>query len=101
MENPTRTTFRIGRGPTYHIDSKFPSYYYNPLCSGTLRLAFLTALYVSIFWHHQAAMTDKVFLDVEIDDKPAGRVIIGLYGDIVPRTTANFIGLCKGDPVRP
>lgn len=37
---------------------------------------------------------------MEIDGKPAGRVIVGLYGGVVPRTTANFIGLCQGDPVR-
>lgn len=48
----------------------------------------------------QAAVTDKVFFDIEIDGKAAGRVIMGLYGGIVPKTTANFIGLCKGDPVR-
>lgn len=48
---------------------------------------------------YQAPVTDKVFFDVEIDGVPAGRVIMGLYGGAVPRTAANFIGLCKGDPV--
>ncbi|CAM9840876.1 unnamed protein product [Ectocarpus sp. 6 AP-2014] len=46
----------------------------------------------------QAAVTDKVFFDVEIDGLPAGRVIMGLYGAVVPRTAENFVGLCKGDP---
>ena len=44
-------------------------------------------------------MTDKVFFDVEINGEPAGRVIMGLYGEIVPKTAANFVALCKGDPV--
>lgn len=49
----------------------------------------------------QAKVTDKVFFDVDIAGKPAGRVVMGLYGGIVPKTTANFVGLCEGDPVRP
>lgn len=36
---------------------------------------------------------------MEIDGVPAGRVIMGLYGGIVPRTAANFVGLCKGESV--
>lgn len=54
---------------------------------------------VGPFWTTKATITDKVFLDINIDGKPAGRVVIGLYGDIVPKTAANFVGLCKGDPV--
>ncbi|CAM9716034.1 unnamed protein product [Scytosiphon promiscuus] len=48
----------------------------------------------------QAAITEKVFFDVEIGGAPAGRIIMGMYGTIVPRTTENFVGLCKGDPTR-
>lgn len=28
-----------------------------------------------------------------IDDHPAGRIVIGLFGDVVPKTTKNFITL--------
>eukprot|EP00752_Nemacystus_decipiens_P004748 g4325.t1 len=48
----------------------------------------------------QAAISDKVFFDIEIDGAPAGRVIMGLYGGVVPKTVENFVGLCKGDPKR-
>jgi peptidylprolyl isomerase len=41
--------------------------------------------------------TAKVFLDVEIDGRKAGRIIIGLYGNIVPRTVDNFLHLCLCD----
>jgi len=43
------------------------------------------------------AVTQKCFFDVEIGGETAGRVVIGLYGDDVPKTAANFMHLCKGD----
>lgn len=40
-------------------------------------------------------VTDKVFFDLAVGGKPVGRVVIGLFGDIVPKTTANFVALGK------
>ena len=48
-------------------------------------------------WHPLAKVTDKVYFDVEIDKTPAGRIVFGLFGDVVPRTTENFVSLAKGD----
>eukprot|EP01127_Copromyxa_protea_P006789 TRINITY_DN16773_c0_g1_i1.p1 TRINITY_DN16773_c0_g1~~TRINITY_DN16773_c0_g1_i1.p1 ORF type:complete len:197 (+),score=49.87 TRINITY_DN16773_c0_g1_i1:34-624(+) len=42
----------------------------------------------------KAVVTDKVFFDIEIGGKPAGRIVMGLFGETVPKTVANFIGLC-------
>ena len=44
-----------------------------------------------------AAVTREVFLDVAIDGMPSGRVTLGLFGDVAPRTVENFRALCAGD----
>lgn len=41
------------------------------------------------------AVTDRVYFDLTNGGKPAGRVVIGLYGDVVPKTVANFVALGK------
>ncbi len=44
----------------------------------------------------QAEITDQVYFDIEINSKPVGRIVIGLYGSVVPRTVNNFKTLCDG-----
>jgi len=43
----------------------------------------------------QAPIGTRVYFDIEIDEKPAGRVIIGLHDTIVPKTCFNFKTLCQ------
>ncbi|XP_036979744.1 peptidylprolyl isomerase Fa isoform X3 [Acanthopagrus latus] len=38
-----------------------------------------------------------VFLDVEADSEPLGRIVIELNADVVPKTAANFRALCTGE----
>lgn len=36
-------------------------------------------------------VTHEVFFEMEADGKPLGTVVVGLFGDTVPRTVKNFI----------
>ena len=43
-----------------------------------------------------ADFTEKVYFDVEADGAKLGRITIGLYGKVCPKTTDNFLQLCTG-----
>ena len=44
-----------------------------------------------------AEVTDTVYFDLSVDGSPIGRVEMGLYGGVVPKTAANFKALCTGE----
>lgn len=50
----------------------------------------------SLFGKTDAEITDSVFFDISIGGKDVGRVEMGLYGSVVPKTAENFKQLCAG-----
>lgn len=45
----------------------------------------------------EAKVTSKVYFDVEIGGAPAGKIVIGLFGDDLPKTVKNFETLSTGE----
>ena len=44
-----------------------------------------------------AAANPKVFFDISIDGKAAGRVTFELFADVTPKCAENFLKLCTGE----
>ena len=65
--------------------------YASALTAALLALANLTMATSTL-----STVTNKVYFDVTIDDEDAGRIVFGLFGDVVPLTVANFVTLSKG-----
>ena len=43
-----------------------------------------------------AEITEKVYFDITIDGEETGRIVFGLFGNVVPKTANNFATLCDG-----
>ncbi|KAK6492745.1 peptidyl-prolyl cis-trans isomerase C-like [Huso huso] len=42
-------------------------------------------------------LTAKVFFDIQVGEYEVGRIVIGLFGEVVPKTVNNFITLATGE----
>jgi cyclophilin family peptidyl-prolyl cis-trans isomerase len=45
----------------------------------------------------QAAITEHAYFDIAMDGRPVGRIVMGLHGNVVPKTVHNFATLCRGN----
>ena len=59
-------------------------------------VALLSAMIAVAVAYPLAEVTEKVYFDVSIGGRAAGRVVFGLFGSTVPRTVKNFSQLTVG-----
>ena len=58
--------------------------------------ASLVALSMATKREPDVDITDRVYFDIEIDGKPAGRILFGLYRYLAPKLVENFLAFCDG-----
>ena len=59
--------------------------------------ALFSALFAVVFAEDTLdKVTQKVYFDIDVDGEAAGRIIFGLFGDVVPKTAKNFATLADG-----
>lgn len=56
----------------------------------SMEVQMIGGLFQGLFGQTDAEITETVFFDMEIDGQPAGRIEMGLYGSVVPKTVENF-----------
>ena len=63
-------------------------------CSSRKSLKGKVLILLNFFFQgYRYKVTQRVYFDVAVGDKPIGRIVIGLFGQLVPNTVRNFVAL--------
>lgn len=54
-------------------------------------------LFIGFLGLNAERITKQVFFDIKAGEKPLGRIVFGLFGDVVPKTADNFFKLSTGE----
>lgn len=67
------------------------------VCLGLLSVVVFMSTHAAAESSANGKVTSKVYFDVSVDGKSLGRIVLGLFGEEVPKTAENFRALCTGE----
>jgi len=66
------------------------------LCRCLLVLCVAVFALASLCQAGDTTVTEKVYMDIAVNGKIIGRIVIGLFGETAPKTVANFAAIASG-----
>lgn len=67
------------------------------LCAGSCAITQRSGSGSDVLGSRVYGLFSQVYFDMRIGDEDAGRIVIGLFGKSVPKTTENFVQLATGE----